>query len=625
MPSSAPPPGYSYVRFSHPDQAKGDSLRRQTEAAAAWCEQNRVALDTSTTLHDLGKSAYTGEHRKNPDRHALAAFLKLVEAGKVPQGSYLVIENLDRLTREDEVPACHLLTGILMAGVRVVQLCPYEMLLTDKSNGWELMRAVMELSRGHGESALKSVRNGKAWKERRKNTREHKEILTHRLPAWVEVRDGKLEAIPSPAATVKHIFALAAAGYGAAGIVKKLTEDGTPAFGTGGHWARTYVALILADRRALGELQPRLSNGKADGDPIAGYFPEVVTEAEWNAARAGAVQRRRRQGRGRRWTEAEDRTVRTGTLREVAERLGRSVASVRARRSALANRGHKVVKKKGTSHYVNVFSGLLKDPHDGGNYYVSTRQSARYGKSWRVLLNINSAEGRAPARSFPFEIFERAVLKKLREIDPHEILNGDTGPDETLVLSGELARVEAKIAELEAELLQGDVAALAKVLRQLEAQKRDLNERLAEARQKAAHPLSVAWGESQSLIDALDSAPDPNDVRLRLRAAIRRIVQAAWLVAVARGRCRLCALQVRFAGGERYRDYLILRWPANADGQGRSTPGSSWAGSLAALVEPGELDLRKPAHAAKLEKLLARADLEKLEKVLTRLGVEESE
>src|SRR5262249_52765639 len=79
---------YSYIRFSHPRQAEGDSLRRQTEAAADWCRRHGVRLDTATTLHDLGKSAYTGAHRKNPDRNALAGFLKLVEQGKVSRGSY---------------------------------------------------------------------------------------------------------------------------------------------------------------------------------------------------------------------------------------------------------------------------------------------------------------------------------------------------------------------------------------------------------------------------------------------------------------------------------------------------------------------------------------------------------
>ena len=35
---------YSYVRFSHPDQARGDSLRRQTEEVQGWCKRNRARL-----------------------------------------------------------------------------------------------------------------------------------------------------------------------------------------------------------------------------------------------------------------------------------------------------------------------------------------------------------------------------------------------------------------------------------------------------------------------------------------------------------------------------------------------------------------------------------------------------
>ena len=92
------PVAYSYIRFSTDEQRRGDSLRRQTEAALAWCQRNCVTLDTSLTLHDLGTSAYTGSHRKNPDRNALAAFLRLVEQGKVLRGSYLIVESLDRLT-----------------------------------------------------------------------------------------------------------------------------------------------------------------------------------------------------------------------------------------------------------------------------------------------------------------------------------------------------------------------------------------------------------------------------------------------------------------------------------------------------------------------------------------------
>ena len=105
-------------------------------------------------------SAYTGTHRRNPDRHALAAFLKLVEAGKVPRGSFLVVENLDRLSREDIQPALLLALNLLQAGVRIVQLNPAEMVFDDKSDTMPVMMMMMELSRGHGESAIKSERVG---------------------------------------------------------------------------------------------------------------------------------------------------------------------------------------------------------------------------------------------------------------------------------------------------------------------------------------------------------------------------------------------------------------------------------------------------------------------------------
>src|SRR4051812_21798107 len=94
------PTAYSYIRFSTTEQRKRHSLERQTERAKTWCERNGVALDTSRTWHDLGRSAFLGDHRNNPDRRALAAFLRLVEEDKIPRGSYLVIESLDRLTRE---------------------------------------------------------------------------------------------------------------------------------------------------------------------------------------------------------------------------------------------------------------------------------------------------------------------------------------------------------------------------------------------------------------------------------------------------------------------------------------------------------------------------------------------
>jgi hypothetical protein len=328
---------------------------------------------------------------------------------------------------------------------------------------------------------------------------------------------------------------------------------------------RSYIADILKDRRAVGEYQPRLLRGRhADGEPIPNYFPAVVSEEKWLAARAGAAQRRRKPGR-----------------------IGK---------------------------HINIFSGLLRHARDGDTYFATTQTTRRRQEGRtagvRVLRNDASSQGKAPCFTFPFPTFEAAVLSCLREINPRDILNGDSGPDESLTLAGELAEVERSIALLVADLeTHGDSPTLFARLREKETRKRDLSTKLAEVRQKAAHPLSEAWGECQSLAGALESAPDPDDARLRLRSAIRRIVDSIWLLIVPRGWSRLCALQVWFADGKRHRDYLILSRHSRT-----ASPASNkalwWVKSFAEVAKPEDLDLRRQADAKKLEKLLASVDLE---------------
>src|SRR5262249_25554593 len=154
--TDTPPVAYSYLRFSNREQGRGDSVRRQTEKRDAWLAKNAVALDTSLRLEDRGVSGFNGKHRGNPDRHALARFLQLVKSGRVARGSYLIVEALDRLSREHIRPALTLLLNLIDAGVRVVQLLPVEMVYDDRVDPMSLMMAIMELSRGHSESAMKS-------------------------------------------------------------------------------------------------------------------------------------------------------------------------------------------------------------------------------------------------------------------------------------------------------------------------------------------------------------------------------------------------------------------------------------------------------------------------------------
>jgi DNA invertase Pin-like site-specific DNA recombinase len=565
---STSPVAFSYIRFSHPSQSEGDSLRRQTQAAADWCKRNGAVLDTATTFRDLGKSAYSGTHRANPDRHALAAFLKLVESGKVSRGSYLIIENLDRLSREHIQPALLLALNLLQSGVRIVQLKPAEMVFDDKSDTLPVMMMIFELSRGHSESAIKSERVGAAWSQKRQQARAGG-VLTRRLPGWIELRDGKLSLVPQRAAVLRRIFELAAAGYGYARIVQRLELDRVPTFGAAvvregrkrgafaRHWTLPYVVRILNDRRAVGEYQPCGRGRKPEGPPITDYYPAAVTEEEFWAARRKVTPSRK------------------------AARIGK---------------------------HSNLFAGLIKNARDGESYIAATKKT-------RILLSRGSQEGRSPAWSFPLKTFEEAALSLLKEIDPREVLGRGDDSDNVSALEKEQRQIESSIAMLEAELnLHGDSPALYRRLRAKEDEKKAVVARLIEARQKAAHPLHETWEECKTLIDALENAPDPEDARMRLRAALHRIVSEIRLLVVPRGLDRLAAVQFFFADGKHVRTYAILHRPAKASYRSPRVEGKWWARSLAEVVKVDALDLRRREDAAELAADLAALDLDAVQR-----------
>jgi DNA invertase Pin-like site-specific DNA recombinase len=569
------PLAYSYVRFSHPDQIKGDSLRRQTEGAADYCRRHGLRLDLTTTLRDLGKSAFTGEHRKNPDRYALAAFLKLVEDGRVPKGSYLIIENLDRLSREDERPALRLWMDLLDAGVNIVQLVPETLFRHEKSDMFDIMRAVMELARGHAESALKSDRVGEAWAEKKAAAREGRpqpggpgravagmRLLTHMLPLWVEERGGELVLIPERAAAVRRAFELYAAGYGMTLVCRRLREEGVSAFGPSGEWKRAYVGLILRDRRALGEHQPRRPDGESDGEPIPNYYPPVVTQEEWDACRGLAARRRNKTGR--------------------------------------------------TADHVNLFQGLLTDARSGTGYFSALRPERSKSGPQRLLVNNDGRDGKRTLVTFPEATFEAAVLGLLREVDPSAVTGREKSADEVLTLSAELARLESAVALIGADMDEhGESPFLFQRLRAKEAEKRVLAAKLAEARQRAAHPRSESWGAAQTLIGALAAAPDVRDARLRLRSALRQILDRMFLLIVPRGFTdRFCAVQAFFAD-DGVRNYLIFHRAARGNARVRHEA-RWWARSFKAAGLAEGIDLRRAKDVQLLQAALAAADLSAL-------------
>jgi DNA invertase Pin-like site-specific DNA recombinase len=78
---------FSYLRFSTPEQASGDSRRRQLAMAEKYATDHHLKLDRQLSFRDLGVSAFRG---KNAKEGALRAFLEAIEHNLVPKGSFLL-------------------------------------------------------------------------------------------------------------------------------------------------------------------------------------------------------------------------------------------------------------------------------------------------------------------------------------------------------------------------------------------------------------------------------------------------------------------------------------------------------------------------------------------------------
>jgi DNA invertase Pin-like site-specific DNA recombinase len=103
--------------MSTAEQANGDSARRQDKATREYAEQNNLEL--AEILIDKGFSAFTGS---NAEFGKLGGFIALAEDGEIEKGSFLIVESLDRISRQNIFQAMGLLEKIINLDINIVTL-----------------------------------------------------------------------------------------------------------------------------------------------------------------------------------------------------------------------------------------------------------------------------------------------------------------------------------------------------------------------------------------------------------------------------------------------------------------------------------------------------------------------
>lgn len=298
---------YSYLRFSTPEQLEGDSLRRQTALAESYASRHGLLLDDSLTFKDLGVSAFRSG---NANVGMLGEFLEAVRVGHVPKGSYLLVESLDRISRDHAFDAQTLLSNMISDGITVVTLLDERVYSLDglRRDPMGMMYSIMGFMRSNEESAVKSRRLKEAWSRKVAQIRE--KPFTSRAPAWVRLdrEAGAFILDDDRAELVRRIYRMSLEGIGQNLIAKTFNLEGIPTWGRSTHWHGTYIQKILANPAVLGIFTPhvvshvqvgsKLLKKRTPLDSVEGYFPAVVSPETFGAVKV-LTQTRGAPARGR--------------------------------------------------------------------------------------------------------------------------------------------------------------------------------------------------------------------------------------------------------------------------------------------------------------------------------------
>lgn len=275
---------YSYIRFSTPEQIKGDSLRRQIEASEHYAAKQGLTLDSSLSFRDLGISAF---NKSNLTKGALGEFLKLVQDGRIESGSTLLVENLDRLSRGQITDALDLFLSLIKSGITIVTLMDEGIYNKESINNnfGQLFMSIGIMLRAADESATKSKRIRASWDNKRATIQQKR--LTKRCPYWLQPSRSELgfELIPERVEIVKRIFEMAKNGFGNSLITKTLNEQNIKPFSSKSDgWQTSYIQKLLRNPAIYGDLclqTQRDGQITPIGEPIKNYYPAVIAEDEW--------------------------------------------------------------------------------------------------------------------------------------------------------------------------------------------------------------------------------------------------------------------------------------------------------------------------------------------------------
>ena len=285
--------------------------------AAKW------GLILSERFGDGGLSAFSGRNRKVG---ALGRIVEQVKAGLWPRGTKLMLEAVDRLTRENGYDAEARVRELLDLGIIIVVASGEYVYSADRfrdpyDGTMAATQLKLLLDMAHRESLQKSDRVKSARQKERKaimkaaTTGQH-HVVSKICPGWfmADREANRYIPIPPRVETLNMMFRLAVnENLGRQAIARRLNEAGREPFTRSGQgltlnpdkkcheaksWSELMVRNLLGDQRVIGYVIPHERNvttggkRKPVGEAVKAY-PSVVDEELFYAAQQSRAIRRR--------------------------------------------------------------------------------------------------------------------------------------------------------------------------------------------------------------------------------------------------------------------------------------------------------------------------------------------
>ncbi|KWV68385.1 MULTISPECIES: recombinase family protein [Pseudomonas] len=272
------PKAYAYVRYSRAIQATGDSENRQLTALDLF--ETATGTKVVEVIYDKGKSAFRGDNARSGN---FKEMLDRMESGAIQKGDYLVVESIDRITRQRVLDGVELLQGILKKGINIyttVDKKTYS--YNDPSRDFEnLLMISLIAKRANEESETKSNRLLSAWKARKVKAANGEIIIKKgkSVPYGLRVENDEFVIHEEEQKEIKQLFELLLK-FGMNTALTKINETSNR------KWSNGSLNKILKHKTVIGCMTTHRIEYTSDGKAkkvltgyIENYYPNIIKPA----------------------------------------------------------------------------------------------------------------------------------------------------------------------------------------------------------------------------------------------------------------------------------------------------------------------------------------------------------